>query len=94
MAWNPEGPETKLLRTEAPKAIIIMVFKLNNEVSGPSGENKNPKKIARRKERACFCPQVRSCFLNRYTVALGHVLGPHLPLFRPSDGNPAHQKHP
>ena len=36
----PEGPGTKLLRTEAAKAIIIMVSKpyfLDNKVPGPSG---------------------------------------------------------
>ena len=42
-SWSvyiPEGPDTKLLRTSTPKAIIIMVFKPefhNNKVPGPSG---------------------------------------------------------
>ena len=38
--FHPEGPDTQLLRTEAPKAIMIMAFQpkiLNNKVPGPSG---------------------------------------------------------
>ena len=36
---NPGGPGTESLRTEAPKAIVVMVLEfLNNKLPGPLGE--------------------------------------------------------